>query len=594
MVTGLLQKSKRIEFKIKMLRKLLILGILALAMKIAYADAPPAPSGCSSWTPCNDDVQTCIQVQCASGSVWLLSPTNYCCTRSSSQVCSNFQPCTDQSDINDCNYNNCNSGNGMRYSNGQIGCCQSWGTSPCATSCKDSSLVQSKSYFSITGRVVQCVKETLNLLFFSPDCHSSANLLPALQNNLKNVIYIMMVLYVVLTGIRLTISPQEFNKKEFFTFILKIVLVFYFSVGLTYKGQKQDGLVDIVYKGGLSAMESFSGFILSGAIDNGLCQYSPSDYTDGFGYLAVWDSLDCRVAYYLGMGSIFIDLAKQDQNLFENIGNNSGSMNGGTQFGNGVAFGLVQIIIPLLFGLQIVESLVIIVFCVLVLSLAVFFVQFYVICMIGLTVTTYLGVIMVPLALFGYTKQFFDNWVSVVLSYIVQPCIIIAMCALMMIAMDSIIYPECTFESVQGTSGLGWTLHTKGNSICEASLGWKLYDQLVNSSSGPVTHGWSLFFFQVTVIGNGSYWTALISAFLKLIFFSYLFLLFAEGAGDLAAQLTGGPNIGELTKGAGAVFDSFLKKMSARPNKAGGGGSGNKGGPSVSGKARQGISAKSK
>jgi type IV secretion system protein VirB6 len=194
--------------------------------------------------------------------------------------------------------------------------------------------------------------------------------------------------------------------------------------------------------------------------------------------------------------------------------------------------------------------------------------------MLGLTVTTYLGVIMVPLSLFGYTKQFFDSWVSVILSYIVQPCIIVAICALMMMAMDEVIYPGCTFQSI---GSWGWEMQTPTpGGTCATSLGGQLYNELVNKPSSSVTQSWSLFFFSITVIGDGGFWTSSISAFLKLIFFSYLFLMFASGAGDLAAQLTGGPNIGELVKGAGDVFDSFLKKMSTRPGSGGKGGGGRK------------------
>lgn len=486
----------------------------------------------------------------------------------------------------------------------------------CQTSCSDVSKVKSKSWFSISGRVVQCVKETLHLVFFSPQCHNSANLLPQLQGHLKKAVYIMMVLYVVLFGMKITMSPQEFNKRELFTFLMKISLVFYFSIGLSYKGQTQQGLVDVVYEGGLSAMQSFSGFVLEGAINNGLCEYKASDYSPGFSYLALWDTLDCRVAYYLGMGRLFIHLGELDKHLFGSITKNTNS--GAQTFGEGLAFGLVQIIIPLLFGLEVVESLVIIVFGVLVLSLVVFFVHFYVLCMFGLTVTVYLGVIMVPLSLFTYTKQFFDKWMQLVLSYIIQPCVVVAMCALLLMAMDQVVYPGCEFEPVhtfawQMTNGDGNASKTcedpgsedarscSNAQKCASSLGGKLYNALVRGKNDQnqdlsLTKSWDLFFFSVTLIGDGSYWKSLAYAFVKLIFFCYLFLMFAEGAGSLAGQLTGGPNIGSLATNAAAAFNAFVKSLSKKTGGGGGKKSGDKkSNVSVSGGAkRSGINVSGK
>lgn len=596
-------------------RLLFFVCIFFISSQLHVNASPSSPAGCDRWSQCTgNSASACVQ-QCKSGSVWFLGNEYWCCERDT-QLCDNFQACSasEQSNLNKCNYSICGSGHGMMYKNNQFGCCQGWKSTECTTSCKHTSMIKSKSWFSISGRVVQCVKETLQLVFFSPECHSSANLLPQLQKHLKNVVYIMMVLYVVLFGMKITMSPQSFNKKELFTFIMKMSLVFYFSIGAQYQGKTQQGLVDVVYKGGLSAMQSFSGFILEGAINNGLCEYKPSQYEDGFGYLALWDTLDCRAAYYLGMGRLFISLGEEDKHMWGSISGNiacsddkvkdcitsfvtNGSWNCSGQtkqsaeachkkIGEGLAFGLAQLVLPLIFGLEVIESLIIIIFGVLVVSLVVFFVHFYVLCMFGLTVTVYLGVIMVPLSLFTYTKQFFNKWLTLLFSYVVQPCVVVAMCALLLMAMDQVVYPGCEFESV---ASFAWKMKTNQTEECHASLGGKLYNALVNgqqynkttkkNENLSLTQSWDLFFFSVTLIGDGSYWRALSSAFVKLIFFCYLFLMFAEGAGGLAGQLTGGPNVGELATNAGAAFNAFVKSLAKKggkdDKKDGGGGKSN-------------------
>ncbi len=620
----------------QILRLLFFVCIFFISSQLYANASPSAPPGCDRWNQCTgkpissaDPASSCVK-QCKSGSVWFLGGDYWCCERDT-QLCNNFEACSssDKSNLNQCNQNICAGGHGMMYKNNQFGCCQGWKSAQCSTSCKHVSLIKSKAWFSISGRVVQCVKETLQLVFFSPECHNSANLLPQLQNHLRKAVYIMMVLYVVLFGMKITMSPQTFNKRELFTFLMKISLVFYFSVGLQYNNETKQGLVDVVYKGGLSAMQSFSGFVLEGAINNGLCDYQPSQYNDGFGYLALWDTLDCRAAYYLGMGRLFISLGEADKHMWGSISSNTSCSDDSVkdciaqyavsgswtcsgevkQFAKacskrleeGLAFGLVQLVIPLIFGLEIIESLVIIIFGVLVVSLVVFFVHFYVLCMFGLTVTVYLGVIMVPLSLFTYTKQFFDKWMSLVFSYIVQPCVVVAMCALLLMAMDQIVYPDCEFEPA---ASFAWKMKTSQSDKCHASLGGKLYNALVNgkqynsttqsNESLSLTQSWDLFFFSVTLIGDASYWKALASAFVKLIFFCYLFLMFAEGAGSLAAQLTGGPNIGELATNAAAAFNSFVNSLAKKPNEGNKKGDSKKSNANVSGAKRAGISVGSK
>src|SRR3989338_8338576 len=111
----------------------MIYRILTFVFFIFFVHSPcfadtGAPAGCDSWVPCNGSVNDCIKNQCTNGSVWILSPTSYCCTRSN-QRC-NFTPCPNQQDLNGCNIAICLSGNGLSNQKGVIGCCNSWTSTP--------------------------------------------------------------------------------------------------------------------------------------------------------------------------------------------------------------------------------------------------------------------------------------------------------------------------------------------------------------------------------------------------------------------------------------------------------------------------------
>jgi type IV secretory pathway VirB6-like protein len=441
----------------------------------------------------------------------------------------------------------------------------------------------SKSFFSLSGRIVECVSDVLNILFFNKTCNDSKNFLPALQDNLRHAVMAAMLLYVMLFGVRVATGDEPPQKAEVFMFVLKIALVLYFSVGLkNASGEYESGLA-WVFGLGKSAMTSLSEYVLNAASTNGLCNYNPNEYDKGYSYLALWDSLDCRVAYYLGLYNLTAVTASS-------------------------LYGIFGLIIPLLFSMEILLLIFIIVYGIFILSFVIYFVHFYVIALVALAITTYIGVIIVPMALFGYTKQFFDKWLKVLMSYVLQPVVVCAFLAVSMMIFDSIIFGDCAFTTVDVGKYTFWTIdgnscHTEGDPRCSStttrtscltsnscatttdswasmpkckeSIGWLLIGQLDQSliNIEPVI----FLDFAFASIKPGTL-GALMTAFLKVILFAYLMSLFSETLNDFAAELTSGPNIGKFAVDPGNLFKKMMDKLrKGKESKGGKGGKDGKG-----------------
>jgi type IV secretory pathway VirB6-like protein len=393
----------------------------------------------------------------------------------------------------------------------------------CAFTCFAMSQGESKAKISLTGRVIICVRNTLNIMF-SDQCQSK-NILGFIKDNLKNVVYAALTLFVVLLGYKITTTGQ-FSKEEFFTAILKFAFVIYFAIGT--------GLNDIVYKGGMTAMSSLSNFLMQAASTNGFCSFPEDVYNGGFKYLSMWDSIDCRISHYLFIGVT-----------------SAGGVVGGALF-----FGIFTLIIPLIFSLNIILGIFILIFGIFIVSIAASILHFFILAMIGLALMTYLGVIFVPMILFSYTKGFFDKWWQTTLSFAIQPVVMSAFISFPFLVFDNVMYDGCEYK------GERWVI---SDARCESSIGWRLGKIFTDPSGALKTiHG---FFFDFTQTYGASF-VGLFTVLLKGVLFCYIFMKFAERGGDFASQLAGGPQIGKFAIGASEVIGGLVNGLKEKLSKS--------------------------
>ncbi|MBF8246658.1 MAG: type IV secretion system protein [Rickettsia sp.] len=203
---------------------------------------------------------------------------------------------------------------------------------------------------------------------------------------LKNFVQYSLVLYVIFIGYRIILT-QEINKTSLIIEIIKMIFVTYFSIGLVGEdGKIQNGFDKYILPLVESAGSELARFInLSGKI----CKFpkgNDTSYEEGYAFLGFWDSIDCYLSSFL------------PNELF-----------------------LVLIIVFLKFGSF--WGMLILQYILLVLSMFTFVLEIFVRSLIVMTILSILSPIFITMYLFSFTRDYFDKFIKVNLSMILQPLV---------------------------------------------------------------------------------------------------------------------------------------------------------------------------
>jgi type IV secretory pathway VirB6-like protein len=380
--------------------------------------------------------------------------------------------------------------------------------------------------------------------------------------------------------------------------------------------------VNYIYKYALDISTQLLDMVISTASENNLCRFSLNDYSSGFKMLRVWDELDCRLSYYLGIGSVSAALA----------------------LGETAALGAITagLALPLMFILSfstILMGILLIMFFIFLLSTMIYIVETFAACAFLILLLIVFAPIFVPMVLFEYTKQSFMSWWRLILGFTLQPMIIGVYIALMLPIMDSIIFPGCIFskwtvnnvpvigassssntgaifskttaEAIPSSSGyspitlngqissstdqygsinVDQSSSTKtrygdlgiGNMItktvdfpvlidedqtqeCKSSWGYKIaivknkYNHIKTGSPSEFADS---MLFPIKSLADKDQWLSLLSAVLQFTLFSVLFYNFAGLVGGIAGDITGSIDISSLTSGPNALTDKAIGLIS--------------------------------
>lgn len=381
----------------------------------------------------------------------------------------------------------------------------------------------SRAFLSITGRLMECITNLINGYF-----DGNESMIVNLRNGVINIIRAALILYIILFGIKMMQSEEPVHFGDISMFFAKMILVIYFSVG--FGGS--NGMESYGYPLLKAAMSSFSEMVFSSANKSTdgseLCYFDPGHYESGYDYLALWDSIDCRVAYYLGFYSISSPGA-----IIANV---------------------FTLIFPMLLGGNILSIILVFCFGIFFLSVVAYFVHVYILSMLGLAAMTYMSPVFVPFALFESTKNYFDNWFKVIISFSLQPMVITAFLAVMLSVFDGIIFKGCTFASGYIGELKVWHITNPSDTTCSSSLG-----AMLANSNGMIS-SLNLLFFSVDIVGNAGWGSPFFKALLQVTIYTILFYFFAEKVGDIAAELTGGPDLNGLAISPHKIADAAAAK----------------------------------
>ena len=483
-------------------------------------------------------------------------------------------------------------------------------------SCYDGSS-KSQSLFNFSGLTINCLRDTLDKVFYiGNDCAStsakdeaavmSLRSFPKFQESMKMAVRAALILYVIIYGFQIVMNNEYANFNKIALFLMKFILVTYFSIGLgavtIESGTKvqKSGMTDFALPLLVGLTSDFTEIVFKAGGSQGLCNFDKSKYEAGYEFYSIWDSIDCRIGYYMGMqmlynvGSLFSGLTKTSNNS-----GNSGTSIDWTPADEQVIKSLSKLgsftYFTVMFGFfmsgQIIIVIMGLVFAIVFISMLLYFLTAYLVCLITLYVLSYIAPIFIPFALFDRTKSYFDSWLKLVISCTLQPAVIGGFIALSLTVYDSAIYGNCEFQrhdysvGQYGFSTFELKLPAAEEELCKESFGYKLTRYYLG-------YGWetkSLILFEIPKIHD---YLNLQLSLLYIIVYMVVFYFFMKSVNEFASDLVGGPNLGSVTVSPNSLVDKVMGAASSAASmmsSKGGASSGASGG--ASGKSPAGASA---
>lgn len=468
----------------------------------------------------------------------------------------------------------------------------------------------SQSLFSFTGPAIQCLTDTLRQNFYDnqPGC-SGTNIemkflarFGEFQESMRIAVRAILILYAMGFGFKMILNHQEFNLEQVVTFILKMVLVMYFSVGLgpAYYSDgvrtTENGITKWVLPMVNQAISNFAvmTFRAGGASANGLCEFDDSKYPDGYAYYGLWDRLDCKFGAYFMFKQVYgLDATTRSHygsgvicDNFREVGTSSTA--GTTQIALSHAQAREQtwglaVMVPMLIGGSFICFWCLLYFSVILIAVVLGFISLYTVCLITLHGLIYLAPIFVPMVLFQRTKSYFDSWVNVTMSCALQPMVMACAIGFVMTMYDNVMFGNCRFirhdysDGVRNYSTFEMRAqsHRTGGQ-CTQTMGFKLLQYVLGHggySQGAIIFSIDYIEDELDLAGQA----------IILLVFSYIMRFFLDALYPLAADITGGINVVSVAFNMRSMAGKMKKKLSFSKKKdeskqTGGGGGGEGGG----------------
>jgi len=321
-------------------------------------------------------------------------------------------------------------------------------------------LLGSQRHFS--APIAQCVKETLENLFYNRAGHSSCqntNEYPSsdgscpseqyirdgnftykkgnmvkdtsffgmIQNNMQNLVRLTITMSIMFYGMNILVGKNNIgNRKDILTYIFKIAVVLYFATG--------DAWQSTFFKGVYGAGAEFSRMVFKIGLDSNTlkqdgCQFGTYTFADGTlynsgrnypagkEYLALWDTLDCKIMRYLGYGPE-VSVANIASLIFAALFTGAP----GFYFAMSVLFMAFFFIAATIRALHIFLS-----------------------ACLSIIIFVFVSPLIIPLCLFKKTENIFKGWLTNLISFCFQPIILFAYIAIFCTIMDKTMIGSATF-----------------------------------------------------------------------------------------------------------------------------------------------------
>ncbi len=320
--------------------------------------------------------------------------------------------------------------------------------------CYQRAYSNSKAAIVMTGPLIECVKEMIAKLMISTAVCSfddvklvlgsnsrTTSALFQFQKNMHLAVSALLTIYVILFGFKIVLAGDIPPKSELVTFTIKFLFVVYFSVGININPgsgndlDRMDGMIQWAFPFMLDGMTQLASWIIN-ASPSELCKFTDVEYPNHLRHLQLWDSLDCKISHYLGLDAIqtlMVENATRNHD-FSKL--------------DILSFPIppyIYLLIPaIISGYMQLVSLALM-YPLLVISVGAFVVNATVVCMISIVILGVLAPLFVPMYLFNYTKGYFESWVKLLISFMLQPMVAVVFMTTMLSVYDFGFYGTCKY-----------------------------------------------------------------------------------------------------------------------------------------------------
>ena len=264
-----------------------------------------------------------------------------------------------------------------------------------------------------------------------------------MQNTLQDVVKMILVFSVTFLGMNILIGKTDVrNKKELMMYVLKIGLVLYFATG--------DAWQTVFFKGVYGASNEFSMMVFKinagndekkrdgcqfGYISNSSGEQISSGrlYPPGKEYLALWDTLDCKIMRYLGFGP---EASAANIVMVILAGYFTGAI--------GMYFAMAVMFFGFFFLAATLRAL-----------------HIFLASAVSIIIMVFVSPLIIPLCLFERTKSIYNNWLKELISFCLQPMILFAYIAFFITIMDKTMVGSATYAGPGPNKGLSCSVYCK-------------------------------------------------------------------------------------------------------------------------------------
>lgn len=416
---------------------------------------------------------------------------NNCSLNNKAGKCQNYcQQLTHCTTTNDSTYKYKSELNSPYFSSA---CFDFVGDSRNKTSYNTGFIMGSQGHFS--APIAQCVKETMENVFYNRFGHSKCSLsiespseigvcasnnyelfntgtndvkykkgdqvqnksfFATLQDNLHTAIKLALTLSITFYGVTTLLGVGTIKKSELILYIIKMGLVLYFATSTAWQDHFFSGLYNTSSE--LSQMV-FKIDVSSNSEQRDGCQFGDMTtaeggtivnsaykaYPEGKEYLALWDTLDCKIARYLGFGPE------------ASVANIAMLFIAGIFTG---AYGLYFALAIMFFGFFFLVT-------------AIRALHIFLSSATSIIIMVYISPMVIPTVMFKKTTNIFKSWATQLVGFCLQPLILFAYIAIFITIMDKVLIGSATFHGTgpnKAISCKAYCADSSGNKVSKSCV----------------------------------------------------------------------------------------------------------------------------